>query len=195
RLRNGQRNILQRHDAHRLESVGMSRAKLRDVVIAGLDECQSESRIAQSATRKTEAPKNDLDVDAFGFEVFQPRFGIGDARPAHRHCDSLQQAAFFVLFVSLVRMLVGMPLMMVFRCMTMAAVFGVAMTVIVTVTVAMPVTMRMQLFVCFIDRDRGIGIQPAFHQHPDDSPLVSEYARTPMLEGLLQIAAKIFERL
>jgi len=91
----------------------------------------------------------------------------------------------------------------VFRCMTMAAVFGVAMTVtvivtvimIVTVTVAMPVTMRMQLFVCFIDRDRGIGIQPAFHQHPDDSPLVSEYARTPMLEGLLQIAVKIFERL
>src|SRR5215472_16590525 len=77
RLRDGQRNILQRHDAHRLESVRVSRAELRDVVIARPAERQSESRIAQSATREAKAPKYDLNVDAFSLEVLQPGFRIG----------------------------------------------------------------------------------------------------------------------
>jgi len=87
---------------------------------------------------------------------------------------------------------------MLFRGTAMAAMFGVAMTVIVAVIVVVAmivvVAVPVQLLVGFVDCDGGIGIQPAFHQHPNDPPLVSEYARAPMLEGLFKIAVEMLER-
>ena len=63
------------------------------------------------------------------------------------------------------------------------------------VAMSMTVSVCVQLLVGFINGDRGIGVQPAFHQDPNDSPLVSEDARAAVLEGHLQVSVKMFERL